>query len=257
MMLRRLRQVMGEEKGQSLTEWALVALFAVGMFFFFRESSLLSQVKNTYEQAGSYLSSTPTAEQALTQYGTIANSELRQVDNEQRIAMDRQTLENIAGAFLGKSKAEIRAMLRTAPNFSTYKPERGLDQGNLLFDYYIKGTGDDGAVKTVFDNGVVAKDNLLNWMEGNYTTFPSDQKKLESASRYFYSDDLIDPSGVLNGTEHQAGEYAASVRCFFFFAQDGTVNEVKIWATRNKLNTETNKWIWNDTTGLVDITVTK
>ncbi|WP_143102222.1 hypothetical protein [Selenomonas sp. GACV-9] len=250
---------MRSEKGQSLAEWALVALFAVGVFYFFRESSLLSQVRGSYDNVGRYLSSTPSTEQAINKYGKIANSVLRQESNDLRIALDKTSLQNLAGVFLGKTKAEINAMLTGNANFNKYNPNQALNQGTLLFDYYIKSTGDgeDGAVRTVFDNGLVAKDNLLNWMQGNYTQFQSTEKTRESDCRYFFSDDLIDPSGVLNGTPHQAGEYAVSVRCTFAFNSQGQAESVRIWATRNKKDTETGQWIRNETDGLMNIVVTK
>ena len=57
---------------------------------------------NSYNGVGSYLSSTPTSEQAINKYGALSNSELREaVSNQERIAMDDATLRNIAGAFFG------------------------------------------------------------------------------------------------------------------------------------------------------------
>ena len=250
-MFGRIRQILEGEKGQSLTEWALVAVFAVGLFFLFRGSGLLSQVKESYNDVGSYLSGTQTTEQAIQKYGTLSNAELMQsVDNAARIAMDDATLRNIAGAFLGKTQTEIRAMLMKDANFSPYNPKGQLNQGNLLFDYYIENTGENGAVKTSFNNGLVAKDNLLNWMQGNYTDFQSNQAQLVADNRFFFSNDLIDPSGVLNGTEHQAGNYAVSVRCSFEFTNN-KVSAVQIWAARNKEDSNNKgKWIRNETQGV-------
>lgn len=257
-MFNRIRQLLQEEKGQSLTEWALVAVFAVGLFFLFRDSALLSMAKDTYNNVGSYLSSA-----SLPDYGTMSNTELRQkVSNDVRIAMDDTTLRNIARAFLGKTEAQVKEMMlsskRNSANFKPYNPTGKLNQGNLLFDYYIRDTGDgEGNVRTEFNNGLVAKDNLLNWMQGNYTDYPSNKKTLESDNRYFFSNDLIDPSGVLNGTAHQAGEYAVSVRCTFDYDAAGNVNSVRIWATRNKKDDYSNNWIRNETDGLVGIVVSK
>lgn len=267
-MLRKLRQILQGEKGQSLTEWALIALFVVGLVYIFRESSLLPQLSSAYDSVGSYLSGTPTANQAINKYGRISNTELMQVDNAQRIALDDATLRNIAGAFLGKSKSEIQAMLTSSPRFDKYNPSGALNQGNLLFDYYIRSTGDgeDGTVRTEFDNGLVSKDNLLNWMQGNYTTFDSNQKALASDNRYFFSNDLIDPYGIMNPTdpEHQEGIYAVSVRCTFEFDTAGNVTAVQIWATRNKKDTRpgagSNSWVRDETEGVngkMNIRVTK
>ena len=258
-MLTKMRRIWLGEKGQSMTEFALVVLFVVGIFYLFRESSLLPQVKNAYESVGSYLGSTPSHDKVIQNYSTISKTDLMQVSNEQRIAMDRATLENLASAFLGKSQQKVKAMLMSSPKFEPYNPKAALNQGNLLFDYYIISTGDgeNSTVRTKFDNGLVSKDNLLNWMQGNYTDYPSNKKTLESDNRYFFSNDLIDPSGVLNGTAHQAGEYAVSVRCTFDYDAAGNVNSVRIWATRNKKDDYSNNWIRNETDGLVGIVVSK
>ena len=256
-MMTKLRQILRGEKGQSLTEWCLVALLALGVFLLFRESSLLTQAKNTYDNVGSYLSGTTKTAQNLSKYGTISNTELMQVANEERISLDQKTLENLAGAFIGKTKNEIRAMLIKDPNFNKYDAGKELNQGNLLFDYYIEKTGDgeDGAVQTRFGNTMVSTDNLLNWMQGNYTSFDTKNNALTMDNRLFYSNDVIDPSGVMNGTVHEEGTYAVSVRCTFNFDKSGKVESVQIWATRNKQKKGTNTWIRNETDGLMHLMV--
>ena len=260
-MLRKLQKILRGEKGQSLVEWALVALFVVGIVYMFRDSNILSQVTKSYNNVGSYLSSTPTSEQAINKYGALSNSELREaVSNQERIAMDDATLRNIAGAFLGKTKTEIKDMLlknNGDPKISTYNPNGALNQGTLLFDYYIDSTGDgeNESVKTRFANGFIAKDNLVNWMQGNYTQYPSTQKEMTSDNRYFFSDDLIDPKGIVSGTPPQVGNYAVSVRCAFDFDKTtGQATAVHIWATRNKEDSNykpnTNHWVRSETEGL-------
>lgn len=253
-MLRKLQKILCRENGQSMVEWALVALFVVGIVYMFRESNILPQVTKSYNNVGSYLSSTPTSEQAINKYGALSNSELREtVSNQERIAMDDATLRNIAGAFLGKTKTEINAMLMSSAKFDKYIPGGALNQGNLLFDYYIDGTGDNGSVKTRFDNGLVAKDNLVNWMQGNYTEYQSTQKQMTSDNRYFFSDDLIDPKGIVSGTPPQVGIYAVSVRCTFEFDTAGKAKAVQIYATRNKKDSNnSNNWVRSETEGLGD-----
>jgi hypothetical protein len=255
-MLRKLQKILRGEKGQSLVEWALVALFVVGIVYMFRNAQILPQVSNAYNGVGSYLSSTPTSEQAINKYGALSNSELREaVSNQERIAMDDATLRNIAGAFLGKTQTEIRAMLMSQPNWNAKYDRNALNQGTLLFDYYINSTGDgeNGSVKTRFDNGVVAKDNLVNWMQGNYTQYPSTQKQMESDNRYFFSDDLIYTQGVYNHAIIEANKndsYAVSVRCAFEFDKTtGKAKAIQIWATRNA-QAKDGSWIRDMTQGI-------
>lgn len=260
-MLRKLQKILCRENGQSMVEWALVALFVVGIVYMFRESNILPQVTKTYNSVGSYLSNVPTPEsnyitlkQAIDKYGSMSNSEMREaVTNQERIAVDDVTLQNIAGVFLGKTKTEIQAMLVSKPTFEAKYNPNNLGQGNLLFDYYINSTGDgeNETVKTSFKNGLVAKDNLINWMQGDYTIKQSTQKELESDKRYFFSDDLIDPKGIVSGTPPQAGDYAVSVRCAFEFDNNGRATAVQIWATRNKADDyKPGYWVRSETEGL-------
>ena len=255
-MLRKLQKILRSEKGHSLVEWALAALFMAGIVYMFRDAQILPQVSNAYNGVGSYLSSTPTSEQAINKYGALSNSELREaVSNQERIAMDDATLRNIAGAFLGKTQSEINAMLMSNANFTAKYNPNALNQGTLLFDYYINSTGDgeNGRVKTRFDNGVVAKDNLVNWMQGNYTQYSSTQKQMESDNRYFFSDDLIYTQGVYNHAIIEANKndsYAVSVRCAFEFDKTtGKANAVQIWATRNA-QAANGSWIRDMTQGI-------
>ena len=255
-MLRKLQKILRSEKGHSLVEWALAALFMAGIVYMFRDAQILPQVSNAYNGVGSYLSSTPTSEQAINKYGALSNSELREaVSNQERIAMDDATLRNIADAFLGKTQSEINAMLMSNANFTAKYNPNALNQGTLLFDYYINSTGDgeNGRVKTRFDNGVVAKDNLVNWMQGNYTQYSSTQKQMESDNRYFFSDDLIYTQGVYNHAIIEANKndsYAVSVRCAFEFDKTtGKANAVQIWATRNA-QAANGSWIRDMTQGI-------
>ncbi|BAL81738.1 hypothetical protein SELR_00300 [Selenomonas ruminantium subsp. lactilytica TAM6421] len=268
-MMSRLRQIVQGEKGQSVVEWGLVALFAVGMFFMFHDSSLLPQVSKTYDRVGSYLSGTPlsstipTAEDII-RYGTISNTELSKVDNAQRIALDEASLRNLARAFLGKDASASSGMFINDLKFKNYKynSEKGLKQGILLFDYNIKSTGENGAVKTEFSGNEVSKDNIVNWLEGNYTISSEKNKTLESDQRYFFSDDLIDPYGIKDNTVQNNETWAVSVRCAFEVSQ-GKVSAVHIWASRNKKDKSNNKvdypdgWIRQGAEGLVDIVVTE
>lgn len=244
-MIRKLQQLLLGEKGQSLIEWALVSLLVVGLVYMFQESSLLPQLSNAYDNVGSYLGNTPTNQQTVSKYGSISNTELRQVDNAERIAMDDATLRNLAGAFLGKTKSELETMFMKTPNYNKYNPNGQLNQGNLLFDYYIRSTGDgeNEAVRIEFAGEVVSKENLLNWMQGNYTAYASTEKQRESDQRYFFSNDLIDSHGIDGNTVQSESVWAVCVRCCFEFDNTGKVSAVQIWATRNTQKNGSNEWL--------------
>ena len=247
------------EKGQGMVEVALIACFVVVLATIIYNSNLSNSAQSAYESVGSYLSGVPVTTQAAVQdCKVMSNTELRQINNNQRIAHDQEALANLSKMFLGKSQAEIRSMLNN-PSFDAYDPSKGLSQGTLLFDYDIKNTGDgDGSVQTAFRNAKASPDVLLSWMEGNYVQTDKKIKEQTYNERVFFSDDVIDPSGVLNGMEHEAGTYAASVRCTFSFDSNGNCDSVRIWTTRNKKKDgTTNAWLRYECEGLTKIVVTK
>ena len=246
------------QKGQGTVEFALIACFVVGLAAIIYNSNLSNSAQSAYESVGSYLSGVPVTTQAAVQdCKVISNTELRQINNNQRIAHDQEALANLSSIFLGKSQNEIKNMLN-GPSFDAYDPSKGLSQATMLFDYDIKNTGDeDGSVQTSFRNAKASPDVLLQWMEGNYIQSDKKIKEKTYNERVFLSDDLIDPSGVLNGMEHEAGTYAASVRCAFTFDSDGKCDSVRTWVTRTKKKDGTGNWLRYECEGLTKIVVTK
>lgn len=256
--MKRVWQRIRLEKGQGMVEFALIACFVVGLAAIIYNSNLSSSAQSAYENVSRYLSGVPVTTQASVQDGKVmSNTELRQISNNQRIAHDQEALANLSKVFLGKSQNEIKNML-SGTSFDAYDPSKGLSQGTLLFDYDIKNTGDgDGSVQTAFRNAKASPDVLLSWMEGNYVQTDKKIKEKTYNERVFLSDDLIDPSGVLNGMEHEAGTYAASVRCTFSFDSNGNCDSVRIWTTRNKKKDgTTNAWLRYECEGLTKIVVT-
>lgn len=268
-MLRRLGKLMKNEQGQGLTEFALVALFAVVLAGAFYTSDLRSYAKNTYEQVAAYVGGVPTYsavapgyEQKVSDYGDLSNSALQSISNAERIEMDKIGMANLGRAFLGKTKQEINAMLNntnenllTGKSFDPYNTQRGLSQGVLLFDYYIVGTGDNGAVQVKFDKSKANPEDIINWMQGNYTQGDTNVKTQIVDGRYFFSNDTIDASGGMADTGRLADfTYAVCVRCTFTFDSEGKADSVRLWTTRN---TEYPKgtWVRYQCEGLDNVTV--
>ena len=247
------------QKGQGSVEFALLACFVVGIAAFIYNSNLSNSAQNAYESVSSYLSGVPVTGQApLETYSTLSNTELRQISNSQRIAMDQEALANLSRIFLGKSQNEIKKLLKN-PSFADYDPDKGLSQGTLLFDYDINSTGDmeGSSVGTTIRNAKAAPDDLIKWMEGNYVNRSSNATQMSYERRLFLSDDLIDPSGVLNGTTHEDGIYAASVRCAFTFDSAGNCDSVRVWVVRTKQQEGKTNWLRYECEGLTKIVVTK
>lgn len=268
-MLRRLAKLMKNEQGQGVTEFAMVALLALVMAGAFYYSNMGTYARETYEEVAAYLSGVstyssvaPTYGEQASYYGSLSSSSLQNISNSERVEMDQLGMYNIGRAFLGKTKQEINAMLNntnenllTGKAFDPYNPKNGLSQGVLLFDYYILGTGDDGAVQVKFDKSKANPEDIINWMQGNYTYSDTNVRTQVLDGRYFYSNDTLEASGGMADTGRLAdATYAVCVRCTFTFDSEGKADSVRLWTTRN---TEYPKgtWVRYQCEGLDNVTV--
>lgn len=250
---RMLKQRLSCEKGQSLTEFALLMCFAVVIFLIVYNSGIRDTASNAYNMAGQTLSPSFSYIDAIAEYGTMSNAELQQVDNGTRLAIDQSTLTTLGGKFIGMSKSELSALLNNASNDSL------TNKGCILFDYEIIKTGnnDGDVIIKLRENGQASASNLeaLQWMKGNYDTKSSDYSRASQnmSTRLFFSDDTIDPNGPVNGQYNDKGSHSATIRATFHFDANNKVDKVNVYMTRS-VNIS-GQWKRENCDGLTDISV--
>ena len=260
-----LMQKLRKQAGQGVVEYALLLAFVVGIGLLMTNSGLGTSIQNVFARVAAALGGESgesggemTYAQALAQYGQMSMSDLRNIDNAERIALDRAALMNLTRHFLGMTKEELKSILHQNPDARTDKP------GLLLFDYDVIKTGDEEP------NGAVVirnRDNLgnepdanlmMDWLQGNSGTegntyFDSSR---QANTRYFFSDDTLSPNGVLSNSNTPSGAHSATVRAYFTFGSDGRVDSVTTTVYRNIQNNQ-GKWERDKCEGLQDITVTR
>lgn len=215
-MLRLFRKT-NNEKGQGLTEYAIILAFiAILAFMMFGGGSLKDTlyytVTNTNRIFAELFSDAMTYADAAATWGKKNKADLSsEVSNEKRIAMDQQSLANIGLFFLSKTKSDLQKLM----NNYNY----GGDEGIFLVNYH-----DNSDIETDFDyNGTNLKDgykDILTYMQGdasNIVGFSGD-------TRYFYSDNML---------ADKAGQYGndRSIRVNLHYNGD-TVDAVRVRVNR-------------------------
>lgn len=256
------RLALRSQKGQGITEYAVILAIVVGLGLLLVHGVWGTSLRGLLNSVGEALSgeTTTSYNEALSGYGTLSNNDLMQISNEERIAIDQSAIRNLSSRFLGLTKAELKNVLNDQnlkdSNFA-YRADGPLNQGVLLFDYYIDntGNGDGESVATRFQSERATPEDMIQWMQGNYEGTGATAKTFSDNSRYLFSNDVIDPYGVARGAAN-AGVHAVSCRATFTFnGEGGTVDSVRTYVTRNiKVN---GTWQRETCDGLMDIIVTQ
>ena len=222
------------QKGRGVAEYALIIAFVLGLGFILSNAGVRDSIKGVFDQAVAYLRGGAYAS-ALVAYGQVSNTELKRVDNDDRLSFDREALTNLGKKFLGMKTADLVKLLKVNETVLTAGPGASNPYGAILLDYEVENTGDDGkgvTTKLRHNGGSFNSEDALEWMKGNYMPDGSQQyNKAHSISgRVLFSDDTIDKSGAVNGTT-PAGTHTATVRGKFEF-ENGRVSAVTITVTR-------------------------
>ena len=85
-MLRRLRNAV-QQKGQGIVEYALLLAFVVGIAMLLNSSNI---------------------------GGAVSKEELSKIENEKRLSIDQEAMANLAGYFIGLTKADLYPLFTRA-----------------------------------------------------------------------------------------------------------------------------------------------
>lgn len=234
------------EKGQGLTEYVLILAFVAGIAFmmFGGNGSLKGTLVNTITETNSKLAGLFTDAvnyaDALAKYGSKARRDFVNVvkkngkyvlgediiPNDERLAMDRAALSNIADLFLDMSYTDLKALMGGGVSDDYYLNPNKNDntkKGILILNYvdsslvernYVEGNGytdnqdtdiffRNNNTKQTAEQGVrqgFTNQEVIHWMQGDYgnrkdSTGQYDSNlDFNSNTRYFYSNDMLDPS---------------------------------------------------------------
>ncbi|HCB92848.1 MAG TPA: hypothetical protein DEP57_03415 [Selenomonas sp.] len=253
----KLSKIFGQ-KGRGVAEYALIIAFVLGLGFILSSVGIKDSIKGVFAQAVAYLKGGAYAS-ALATYGQISNTELKNVENGDRLSLDREALTNLGKKFLGMQKSDLKKLLNN-PSDKNLAGGQGASNpfGVILLDYEVGSTGDDGkgvTTKLRYNGGSFNSEDVLEWMKGNYAPDGSHtyNKDHSTSGRYFFSNDTIDKSGAVNGTTPE-GTHTATVRGRFAFDSEGRVSAVTLTMTRS---INSGGWQRDVCDGLENITVNR
>ncbi len=264
----KIRQMLKQERGQSLVEMALLLMFVAAVVLAINWDGLRDSAGGAYREMARSMETkesrtrmvegyTGNYAEKAARYKSMSTEELRQTDNTERIAMDRANIAALGEFLLTLNKSQIKSLFpgvsdaRLTGNDSS-KPGVG------LVDYSIGNTGDNGEALKINlrynSGGYLNNKQALEWMQGHYDTNTAnytDKTEYPISYRLFYSDGAIDPKPAPNA----GGVQSATVWAAFDFDNAGNVTSVKMSMTRSYQ--VGSSWKRLSCEGLSDIVVSK
>ena len=245
----KIRQMLKQERGQSLVEMALLLMFVAAVVLAINWDGLRDSAGGAYQKMASSMETkesrtrmvegyTGNYAEKAARYKSMSTEELRQTDNAERIAMDRKLLTEVGQNFLGLSKDDIKTLFATTSDNLLTGKDNSKPYGVAVFDYNIVNPGDNGEDLNIKLRGnaagSVSNKQAIQWMQGNFDTNTQNYNKKDEyvSTRYFFSNDAIDPKPNPN----VSGEQSATVRAFFSFDSNDKVDQVTINVTRSYQN---------------------
>jgi len=239
-------------KGQGIVEYAILLAVIVGLAVLLNDGSISNEVKGSFDSVAALFRGEDVQGQGQSGYVALnkrGKNQLRDyttgqdlVDDKLRIEADQATLVNIAGFFMGKTKAEVKAAIGGSDGSAT--------QGTLLLDYKDwteEGSYTNGDIKTGLSDytkyGTTPSDHtngrIYNWMQGDYGTngYNSDYD-YDAGTRYLVSNYMINPNEATPQGENAKWIDNRSVRVVLTYDSNGQVSESRAYITRGERGTD-------------------
>lgn len=245
------------QKGQSMVELALLMCFAVVVFLAINWDGIRDSAGGAYQKMADSMGTKLSRAEIEDMYNRLSTSDLRQMDNAERIDADRATITALGEFLLTLKKSELKTLFSTNSDALLEGRDSNKPLGVAVFDYNIVNAGDNGeALKIKLrgnQGGSISNQQTIQWMQGNFDTKTANYAKKDEyvSNRFFYSDDAIDPKPVADAT----GEQSATLRAAFAFDSDGNVTSVTLNMTRSYQ--KNGKWERTTCDGLSNIVLRK
>ena len=185
-MLRRLRNAV-QQKGQGIVEYALLLAFVVGIAMLLNSSNIGGAVKGVFDDVVTVFSDVKDYASALEHWGNMSKEELSKVENEKRLSIDQEAMANLAGYFIGLTKADLYPLFTRA---DTVWSNKVILLGHL--------TNNENGGMSFVANGDSISDtgkgeleaHIYNWLQQDYGKdgVYDSSKDYNPETRYLFSD---------------------------------------------------------------------
>ena len=178
---------MRNEKGQGLTEYVLLLAFIAAIAFMLNSGGLLGTVKGSYNESQGIFAML-FGDNSRPDWGHADVSTFNESNSAERLARDQEALVNLANFFMGKTKAEVKAILSVPGHKEGYSADVAWNGGEdvVLGRIY---RNDDGGTEF---NSLAINENyspyIYNWMQGDYGTNGSYNLSYDATNKYLVSD---------------------------------------------------------------------
>ena len=175
------------EKGQGLTEYVLLLAFIAAIGFMLNNGGLLGTVKGSYNESQGIFAML-FGDNSRPDWGHADVSTFNESNSAERLARDQEALVNLANFFMGKTKAEVKAILSVPGHKEGYSADVAWNGGEdvVLGRIY---RNDDGGTEF---NSLAINENyspyIYNWMQGDYGTNGSYNLSYDATNKYLVSD---------------------------------------------------------------------
>ena len=237
-------------KGQGIVEYAVLLAVIVGLAVLLNDGSISGEVKGSFDSVAALFRGEDVQGQGQSGYVALNKRGKNQlhdyttgqdlVDDSLRIEADQQSLVNIAGFFMGKTKEEVKAAIG---DYGTNT------QGTLLLDYRDwteEGGYTNGDIKTGLNDNTkwstpkdATNQRIYNWMQGDYGAngYNSDYD-YDAGTRYLVSNYMINPNEATPQGENAKWIDNRSVRVVLTYDSNGQVSESRAYITRGERGTD-------------------
>ena len=218
-----------KQKGQGIVEYALLLAFVVGIAMMLNGANIKGEVNEVFDDVVSLLSGGNQYAAALKKYGSMTRRDLVKlgvkngkyyieediVSNEDRLAADREALENIADLFLNMSYSDLTKLMKgvSADYFLNPEKDNNTKKGVLILNYTDQSgveknyNSETGQYAGTYDEGSgTYTDNAYSYGSDTYITFGTNNQDVRQG---FTSEEVIhwmqgdygnikDPNGQYN-----------------------------------------------------------
>ena len=185
-MLIKVRTIV-KNKGQGIVEYALLLAFVVGIAMMLNGSNIGSAVQGLFNNVAAVFGDVKDYASALKHWGNMSEEELSKIENKKRLSIDQEALDNLAGYFIGLTKADL---------YPLFTREDIVWSNKVILLGHLT-NNENGGMSFIADGDSISdtgkgelEAHIYNWLQQDYGRdgIYDSSKDYNPETRYLYSD---------------------------------------------------------------------